>query len=114
VVISLAGHFPPVLTEPGKSAVLAAVPVDPPVGMDPARVRRRSTSLSWARGALLAGFTDGLVERRERIIDEGIDELVAAVRSGVSAEQVCAEVMTAIDTENPIDDIALLVLRRSP
>ena len=113
-VISLAGHFPPVLAQPGRPAAAAQVPVDPPVGMDPARVRRRSTTLPWAPGAVLIGFTDGLVERRDRIIDDGIAELVAAVRAGVSAEQVCTEVMTAIDTENPIDDVALLVIRRSP
>lgn len=113
VLVSLAGHFPPVYAEPGRPAELARVPVDPPVGVEPL-VNRRSTTLRWPPGTVLAGFTDGLVERRDRIIDDGLAALVAAIRAGQGAEQVCADVMTAIDTENPTDDIALLVLRRSP
>jgi hypothetical protein len=42
----------------------------------------------------------------------GIAALIAAVRPGVRAEQVCTDVMTAIDVENPVDDVALLVVRR--
>ncbi|MEV6490932.1 GAF domain-containing SpoIIE family protein phosphatase [Actinoplanes sp. NPDC051633] len=112
VLLSLAGHFPPVIAEPGRPAALAEAPVDPPVGIDPARFRRRSTTLPWPADAVLAGFTDGLIERRDRIIDVGIAALIAAVRAGVRAEQVCTDVMTAIDVENPVDDVALLVVRR--
>ncbi|MEV7625535.1 GAF domain-containing SpoIIE family protein phosphatase [Actinoplanes sp. NPDC089786] len=111
VVISLAGHLPPVLARLDGSSALADVAVDPPAGVVRHRPRR-NTTLPLPPGAVLAGYTDGLVERRDRVIDEGLDELVAAVRAGPSAEQVCAGVMTAIDTEAPTDDIALLVIRR--
>ncbi|MFG1608541.1 PP2C family protein-serine/threonine phosphatase [Actinoplanes sp. NPDC049265] len=111
VMVSLAGHFPPVLAAPGRPAALADVPVDPPAGITGSP--RRSTTVPLPPGAVLAGFTDGLVERRGQVIDEGLDALVAAVRPAPTAELVCAAVVAAIDTETPVDDVALLVIRRS-
>jgi len=100
-----------VLAEPGRPTALADVPIDPPVGID--RLARRTTVVPLAHGAVLAGYTDGLVERRHRIIDEGIGELVAAIQPAGAAEHVCDEVMAAVATTTPVDDIALLVLRRA-
>ena len=111
VMVSLAGHLRPVLAEPGRPTALADVPIDPPVGID--RLARRTTVVPLAHGAVLAGYTDGLVERRHRIIDEGIGELVAAIQPAGAAEHVCDEVMAAVATTTPVDDIALLVLRRA-
>jgi serine phosphatase RsbU (regulator of sigma subunit) len=64
-------------------------------------------------GAVLACFTDGLVERRREVIDVGIEQLLDVVRPA-PAEEVCATVMGALATEQPTDDIALLVVRRRP
>jgi phosphoserine phosphatase RsbU/P len=56
-------------------------------------------------------FTDGLVERRDKPIDDGIIRLCQAVTPG-PPEGVCVSVMQAlVGNRYPGDDIALLVLR---
>ena len=56
-------------------------------------------------------FTDGLVERRDEPIDDGIIRLCQAVTPG-PPEGVCVSVMQAlVGNRYPGDDIALLVLR---
>jgi sigma-B regulation protein RsbU (phosphoserine phosphatase) len=65
-------------------------------------------------GALLALFTDGLVERRGEVLDAGFDRLCEALTIE-SAEQSCrAAVADLIPTEGWSDDAALLVIRRKP
>jgi len=65
-------------------------------------------------GGLLCFYTDGLVERPESPLDEGLASLCQAVTSE-PPEDVCASVMAAmVGTESVRDDIALLVLRRDP
>ena len=46
--------------------------VDPPLGVD-SGVRRRTTRLDVPPGAVLALFTDGLVERRGETITDGLE-----------------------------------------
>ena len=112
VRISLAGHLRPILAAPGEPAVLAEAPVDLPLGLGGRRARRRYTALPFPPGAVLVCYTDGLVERRDEVIDTGIERLRAAVTPG-PAEQVCATVMASLAEERPGDDIALLAVRRS-
>jgi phosphoserine phosphatase RsbU/P len=65
-------------------------------------------------GAVLCFFTDGLVERRGELIDNGITRLCQTVTSG-APEDVCVSVMQAlVGSQYPGDDIALLVLRWLP
>ncbi|MEU4560538.1 SpoIIE family protein phosphatase [Actinoplanes sp. NPDC023936] len=56
-------------------------------------------------------FTDGLVERRGHLIDDGVTRILAAVEQD-SVEHICQAVMTAADVEKPDDDVALLIVRR--
>jgi phosphoserine phosphatase RsbU/P len=108
--ISSAGHFPPVIAVAGRRGVLAEIAVDAPIGVVDA-ARRRVTTLDLGSGAVLCFFTDGLVERRDEPVDEGIARLCAAVLPG-PPENVCISVMGAmVGSEHPGDDIALLVLR---
>jgi serine phosphatase RsbU (regulator of sigma subunit)/putative methionine-R-sulfoxide reductase with GAF domain len=122
--VSLAGHLPPVLAAPGRPAALLRVQPDPPIGTadDP---RRRSATVFIPPGALLCCFTDGLVERRDHSIDNGIGKLAAVLNeqvadgpglSGVtepSADDACAAVMRAlVGNASARDDIALLILSR--
>ncbi|MBW6434633.1 SpoIIE family protein phosphatase [Actinoplanes hulinensis] len=110
-VISTAGHLRPVLAVPGRPPVLAAVPVDPPLGVAHPGRPRRSTAVPMPPGALLLCYTDGLVERRVQVIDEGLDRLLSIVRDG-TAEEVCATVMADTVADPPTDDVAVLAVRR--
>jgi sigma-B regulation protein RsbU (phosphoserine phosphatase) len=113
MTISLAGHLPPVLSSPGKTAGLPVLPVDPPLGIGRAHVNRRSTSVDIPPGTVIVCYTDGLVERRGQLIDVGIDRLIAAVHPD-PAETVCMKVMASADVEQPTDDVAVLTIRRLP
>ena len=108
--ISSAGHFPPVIAAPGQRGAMAQIAVDPPIGVTDTPVRQ-VTTLALAPGAVLCLFTDGLVERRDEPIDDGITLLCETVTPG-PPEGVCASVMQAlVGSQYPGDDIALLVLR---
>ena len=110
LAISSAGHLPPVIAAPGQRGAMAEIAVDPPIGVADA-ARRQVTTLALAPGAVLCLFTDGLVERRDKPIDDGITLLCQTVTPG-PPEDVCVSVMRAlVGREYPGDDIALLVLR---
>ena len=106
-----AGHLPPVLARPGEAAGLVDVAGGLMIGVD-ARARRRTTTVKIADGAVLCLYTDGLVERRECPLDEGLARLCRAVAAKPPGE-VCASVMGALIGGAPArDDVALLTLRR--
>jgi phosphoserine phosphatase RsbU/P len=111
--ICLAGHFPPVIAYPGRPAELASVPVGLIIGVaDPAP--RPVTSLPIPPGALLCFYTDGLIERRGELIDDGLARLCQAL-TPQPADDACATVMQALVGSGPArDDIALLMVRRQP
>jgi hypothetical protein len=73
----------------------------------------------------LCCYTDGLVERRGQVLDQGMDTLAATLGKLVAAgpgattepiaEDACAEVMRALVGNTAAqDDIAVLVLSRPP
>ena len=111
VLVSLAGHPPPMLAAPGGDAVTVQVPVDLPLGTG-AHGTRRMTVVDVPPGGVLVFYTDGLVERRGELIDVGIGRLGASI-AAAPADEVCAAVMAKlVGSESPTDDMALLVLRR--
>ena len=113
VSVSSAGHLPPVLAIPGRPAAPAEIEVDPPIGVADA-ARRRVSVLHVPPGALACFYTDGLVERRDMPLDDGIARLCAAVR-GTSPEDACVSVMRAlIGSERVSDDVAVVMLHRAP
>ena len=108
--ISSAGHFPPVIVAPGQRSAMAQIAIDPPVGVADV-ARRQVTALTLAPGTVLCFFTDGLVERRNEAVDDGITRLSKTVTPG-PPEGVCVSIMQAlIGSQYPGDDITLLVLR---
>jgi putative methionine-R-sulfoxide reductase with GAF domain len=112
--VALAGHLPPVIAVPGRPAFYADLPLGPPVGQHLALEGRRAATLDLPSGALLALFTDGLVERRDILIDERLEQLRAIVNPA-PPEVVCARVMaTMVGAKAPGDDVALLVARHTP
>jgi serine phosphatase RsbU (regulator of sigma subunit) len=125
--ISSAGHPPPVIALPGElSACALPVRPDPPIGTadDPPR---QSAVLTIPPGALLCCYTDGLVERRDRAIDEGIGLLADTMRRQLQtrdsragrpvslADDTCAAVMRdLVGHAHARDDVAVLILHRKP
>jgi len=126
-VFSSAGHLPPVMAVPGERTTgPLAIQPDPPIGAadDP---ERRSAVITIPAGGLLCCFTDGLVERRGRVIDEGINAVAATMDNQLAsrasrggrpiplAEDASAAVMrTLIGSARATDDVALLVAYREP
>jgi serine phosphatase RsbU (regulator of sigma subunit) len=120
--VSSAGHLPPVLAAPGRPGRPLPLQPDPPIGVadDPPR---HSDTAVIPPGALLCCFTDGLVERRDQIIDHGIGKLAAILDKELAAghggtnvppaEDACIAVMRALIGNAPAtDDIVILMLSR--
>ena len=93
VAISAAGHLPPVIIWPGQPATVADVPGRPDDRGGRRRIRH-ATTLEMPPGATLCLYTDGLVERRDRPLDESLAMLCAAVTAG-PADAVCAAAMAS-------------------
>lgn len=109
--ISSAGHIPPVVAVPGRPTVLADIAFDVPIGVADA-ARRRVTTVQVTSGTLLCLFTDGLVERRGKLLDDGFALLCDAVAAG-PPEAACVAVMKALIGKQPAhDDVAVLMVRR--
>ena len=108
LTLANAGHLPPLLALPDGSVRRLADGAGPLLGSGPFTLEERSVTLPV--GARLTLYTDGLVERRDRPIDTGIDHLAAELQAhdgGVATlpgELVAALVPVASD-----DDIAVLV-----
>jgi phosphoserine phosphatase RsbU/P len=112
--LAVAGHPPPVLAAPGRCADFVAAPVDPPIGFGLATTGRRGSTVELPEGAVLVLYTDGLVERHDRLLDDGLAQLREAVIVD-SAAAVGAHIMATMVGSHPADDdVALLVIRRSP
>jgi anti-anti-sigma factor len=111
--ICSAGHLPPIIARPGQPAAEVDITPDLLIGV-PSPKPRRVSILEFPPGALLCLYTDGLVERRDQPIDEGIARLRAAI-TAQDPEIACVSVMAAMADYSPhTDDIALLMLRRTP
>ena len=89
--ISSAAHLPPVIAAPSQHGAVTQIGIDPPIGVADAPARQ-VTTLALVPGAVLCLFTDGLVERRDEPIDDGISRLCQAVTPGppeASASRSC-------------------------
>ncbi|MGV9554350.1 SpoIIE family protein phosphatase [Streptomyces sp. NPDC003522] len=105
-----AGHLPPVLVEPGEAALMLDVPPGMPLGVGGEPFEEVEVELP--EGALLALYTDGLVESRDHPLDEGLQAFVGALTDPTSPlEDVCDHVLNTLDTHHGEDDIALLMAR---
>jgi phosphoserine phosphatase RsbU/P len=112
-VVCLAGHYPPVIASPGQPAELASVAPGLLIGAAPG-ARRPVATLQITPGMLMCFFTDGLIERHGQTIDDGLDQLCRAL-TAQRPDAACAAVMAALVGNRPArDDIALLMVRRSP
>ncbi|KPI26309.1 putative PAS/PAC sensor protein [Actinobacteria bacterium OK074] len=110
ITFANAGHLPPVLVEPGEDAMMLDVPPGMPLGVGGEPFEEVDVDLP--EGALLALYTDGLVESRDHPLDEGLQALVGALADpSAPLEDVCDQVLNTLDTHHGEDDIALLMAR---
>jgi serine phosphatase RsbU (regulator of sigma subunit) len=112
---SCGGHPPPLLI--GAAGVrLLSCPAGVMLGAVPA-ARYADAQAAVEPDDLLVLYTDGLIERRDRDLDEGFAALARAAGDlhGRTAETVCATLMDRLlpDQEHE-DDVCLLVLRILP
>jgi hypothetical protein len=111
MTIALAGHPPPAVVSPGRAASLVDVAPSPPIGTN-LETRRRSKRYAVDDGAVVAFYTDGLVERRGESLDVGLGRLLSAMSPGPPG-RVASDIMRrVIGGSVPRDDIALVVLHR--
>lgn len=105
-----AGHLPPVLVEDGEDALLLDVPPGMPLGVGGEPFEEIEVELP--DGALLALYTDGLVESRHHPLEEGLQAFRTALsHADRPLEDACDQVLSAMDTSHGEDDIALLMAR---
>jgi len=109
---SSAGHPPPVVCLPDGTVRVLEGESDLLLGLDP-RSPRSERVADLSPGSTLVLCTDGLVERRDEHLDDGLARLAAAVGAccGEDSDEVCDAVLAAMLDEEPEDDVALLVVR---
>ncbi|MBT2391977.1 SpoIIE family protein phosphatase [Streptomyces sp. ISL-1] len=106
-----AGHLPPAIVDPEGRLSFPELPAGPPLGLG--GLPFESMELELPVGSLVALFTDGLVEARDRDIDQGMDILgrVLSERRG-SLEDLCDQALSELLPDGPtVDDTALLLVR---
>ncbi|CAL9653557.1 hypothetical protein SUDANB105_06712 [Streptomyces sp. enrichment culture] len=108
--LARAGHPPPAVVTPGGAVYLLDVPAGPPLGLGGLPFETIETELP--EGSLLALYTDGLLEVRDRDIDEALDKMFAAIaQPAQTPESACDRVLAALLAHRPDDDVALLIAR---
>jgi serine phosphatase RsbU (regulator of sigma subunit)/anti-sigma regulatory factor (Ser/Thr protein kinase) len=115
--VASAGHLPPLLVRPDGSNELLDVSPAPPLGVGTGPIPSRTLDIE--DGSLLVLYTDGLVEKRTRDIDEGLALLREIFGPGSTdrpLEDLCKATLAGVYADHQRDDIAVLIarLRRIP
>ncbi|MEU0198959.1 MULTISPECIES: SpoIIE family protein phosphatase [unclassified Streptomyces] len=105
-----AGHPVPALVSPDGTVELVGLPAAPPLGVG--GLPYEATEVEIPEGSLLALYTNGLVENRDRDIDTGVRKLREALaRPAPSLDALCDTVLADLLPRRPADDVALLIAR---
>jgi serine phosphatase RsbU (regulator of sigma subunit) len=106
-----AGHPPPLIVRPDGTTEYLKGGLSTPLGVE-GNGRREAAAITLEPGSMLLLYTDGLVERRDAPITDGLARLAtAAASAGREPERFCDSVVEAmLGTEGPSDDVALLAL----
>ena len=111
-----AGHPPPMVLAPdGEVTVLGGEIGDLMLGVDPTTERAEPVT-TVAPGAIVLLYSDGLIERRDSTIDEGMARLIAHLKelAGRPLEELCDALLRRMLLGTPQDDVALVAVRVSP
>jgi GAF domain-containing protein/anti-sigma regulatory factor (Ser/Thr protein kinase) len=105
-----AGHPPPLVVEDGRARFLEDARGAPLGALPHPRYERATVAL--APDSLIILYTDGLVERRGRPLDEGLDRLAAVAERGIDdPERLADELIAELVDDDTRDDVALIVAR---
>lgn len=110
-VMARAGHLPPAVVAPDGPPTFPDLPAGPPLGLG--GLPFESMEIELPVGSLLALFTDGLIEARDRDIDHGLDTLKEVLSDRhASLEGLCDRaVAQLLPNGSTADDTALLLVR---
>jgi serine phosphatase RsbU (regulator of sigma subunit) len=110
--VASAGHLPPLLVHPDGTNEFLDVTPAPPLGVGTGLIQSRTLTIE--DGSLLVLYTDGLVEKRSRDIDEGLARLREIFGPGSAdqpLEDLCKATLAGVYTDEHRDDIAVLIAR---
>ncbi|OKK00030.1 SpoIIE family protein phosphatase [Streptomyces sp. CB02400] len=110
LAVAAAGHPAPALVLPDGTSRLIRVNAGPPLGVG--GLPFEATELQLPEGSVVAFYTDGLIEDRDRDIDRAADELCRALAVPAdSLESLCDGVLKDVLPQAPGDDVVLLLVR---
>ncbi|MFF3001161.1 SpoIIE family protein phosphatase [Streptomyces sp. NPDC057950] len=111
LVYASAGHLPILVRDENGTVLRADEPTGPPLGTG--GWMHASGSVPLGPGSTAVLYTDGLVERRDEDLDEGIAALERALAGATGTPQVVCDrlVRSAGVTADHDDDVAVLVLQ---
>jgi PAS domain S-box-containing protein len=110
LALAAAGHPAPALVRPDGTARPIPMTAGPPLGVG--GMPFEATELQLPEGSVVALYTDGLIEGRDRDVDHATDELCRALTApAASLDAMCDNVLKAVLPEDPGDDVALLLAR---
>ncbi|MPY37535.1 SpoIIE family protein phosphatase [Streptomyces adustus] len=111
LVYASAGHLPILVRSENGTVLRADEPTGPPLGTG--GWMHASGSIPLGPGSTAVLYTDGLVERRDEDLDEGIASLERALAGATGTPQVVCDrlVRSAGVTADHDDDVAVLVLQ---
>ncbi|MEU1008769.1 SpoIIE family protein phosphatase [Streptomyces sp. NPDC005890] len=105
-----AGHPAPALILPGEAAEFVPMTAGPPLGVG--GLPFEATDRELPEGSVIALYTDGLIEDRDRDLDGTTEELRRALTAPAhSLEALADDVLKAVLPDQPGDDVALLLVR---
>ncbi|STZ81118.1 PAS domain-containing protein [Mycolicibacterium aichiense] len=113
LVYSSAGHPPPILVCPDGSTILLEGGHSIALGIRPDRERPQTQTIVPPQATLVL-YTDGLVERRRRSLDDGIEQATNVIRgdSALDLDPLADQIMTSLAPPGGYqDDVALLIYR---
>ncbi|MEV1067234.1 SpoIIE family protein phosphatase [Streptomyces sp. NPDC050263] len=105
-----AGHPAPAVVLPDGTTRLVGMTPGPPLGVG--GLPFEAVELELPEGSVLALYTDGLIEGRDRDVDRATGELCSALTApAATLDALCDTVLKAVLPEEPGDDVALLLAR---
>ncbi|MER6377436.1 SpoIIE family protein phosphatase [Streptomyces mirabilis] len=108
-----AGHPPPVLIRPDGTAEAVGISPGPPLALS--GMPCETTVIDVEPGSVLALYTDGLVERGDRDIGQGLPRLTEALAARCRPDRALDEtgraLLADLADQAPRDDAALLLAR---
>ncbi len=113
--IANAGHPPPLLLDAAGRATFLESATGLPLGLN-WNLPYEESLASLRSGATLVLFTDGLVDRRDVPVEEGLERLrEAATRTpGADLDRLCGALLGSLVPADASDDVAILAARLEP